>query len=258
MRARRFTSPWLVGLSLVLAAAQRATAGGADRAPGPDPGAAASEGTAHSEAAAPGAKADPRGASAGKAATAYRTQPYAAARAALERMTAADPGDAAACYYLGLTLLHHGGPTAPADAAPWLEKAVRLAPAQAAYFADYGGVCLKLADEHRSLDWALRGRDALERAAALDAGDLASREALVLFFGQAPWPVGNTLKARTYATEIGRRDPARGARSWISLGHLLEDKGDAPSARAAYRRALELEPANAAAQSALKRLEAAR
>ncbi len=192
------------------------------------------------------------------AAVVYRTQPYAAARAALERMAAAQPANAAACYYLGLSVLHHGGPSALDDAAPWLEKAVRLNPAVAAWFADYGGVCLKLADRKRSLDWALRGRDALERAATLDPGDLASREALVLFYGQAPWPVGSTLKARTHAAEIGRRDPARGARSWVSLGRLLEAKGDAASARAAYRRALELVPADAAAQAAVRRLEAAR
>jgi tetratricopeptide (TPR) repeat protein len=197
-------------------------------------------------------------ASGGDAAVVYRTQPYATARAALERLTAEHPADGAACYYLGLTLLHHGGPRALDEAEPWLAKAVRLGPAEAAWFADYGGVCLKLADRERSLDWALRGRDALERAAALDPGDLASREALVLFYGQAPWPVGNTLKARTHAAEIGRRDPARGARAWVSLGRLLETKGDAASARAAYRRALELEPGNAAARAAVQRIEAAR
>ncbi len=192
--------------------------------------------------------------SGGDAATLYRITPATAARTALERLAAAEPKNAPARYYLGLTLMHQGGPTAFAAAAPWLKQATELDPQRAAYFADYGGVCMKLANQHQSLDWALKGRDALERAAALDPGDLASREILVQFYGQAPWPVGNTMKARAHAGEIGRRDPRRGARAWVMLGRLLEKKSEVALAKSSYQKALDLAPGDPDARQALARL----
>jgi len=182
--------------------------------------------------------------------------PAPAPAAAAPSQAPAPAAAAAADYQRGVALMKQGGPTAFAEAAPWLKRATDLDPQRAPYFADYGAVCLKLANQRQSLDWALKGRDALERAAALDPGDLASREILVQFYGQAPWPVGNTMKARAHAAEIGRRDPRRGARAWVMLGRLLEKKSEVALAKSSYQKALDLAPGDPEARQALARLGA--
>ena len=80
---------------------------------------------------------------------------YPEARAAFQRILDADPSNAAACYYLALALQR--GPSPSLDQArSWLEKAVKLAPANEPYLAQYGGVCL-LADRGRYFIAALGG-----------------------------------------------------------------------------------------------------
>ncbi len=184
----------------------------------------------------------------------YGAHRYPEARAALEQITAAHPQDAAACYYLGMTLRHRGDAGARDAAIVWLQRAVALAPANAAYLGDYGGTCLELADQHHSFTFATRGRSAMEKAIALDPNNLDARQGLMQFYARAPWPLGSGARARTQADEILRRDPARGLRAFLVLGRALEKAGNREGARDAYAVALKLDPANAEAAAAASRL----
>jgi len=184
----------------------------------------------------------------------FRTRRYSEARAALEPLAEANPPNPAACYFLGLTLLRGGDPAALDGAAAWLEKAVRLKPSDASYLADYGDACLSLASRRNSFVMAVRGRDALEKAVALDPGDLATREGLVRFYGEAPFPLGDPGRARAQAAAIGARNPLRGAEALVALGRIFEKKGERPQARSAYAAALQFDPGSRAAITALARL----
>ncbi len=181
----------------------------------------------------------------------YRSRRYLEAQSALTAIVAAEPRNARACHYLGLALRRAGGDRALDQALPWLRKAAELAPGNAGYVGDYGGACLELADRHGSFMLATRGRDALERAVALDPGDLAARTGLMQFYARAPWPLGDSQRARREAAEIGRRSPSRGARAWELLGRIRDREGDRDGARSAYREALRLEPKSPSAAAAL-------
>jgi Flp pilus assembly protein TadD len=184
----------------------------------------------------------------------YHTKNFAAATAALEAIVAADPQNAAACHALGLALSHRGDRQANDAALPWLEKAMKLAPANSTYVGDYGGTCLELADEHRSFSFATRGRDGLERAVQLDANNLDARDGLMQFYARAPWPLGSDSRARTQAEEIARRNPAQALRTYLRLGLSFEKAGDRKAARVAYAAALRFDPASPQAAAALARL----
>ena len=147
----------------------------------------------------------------------YDAKKYPEAGAALEKITAAEPKNAAAAYYYGMTLRRRGDNTALDDAVPWLAKAAELEPNNATYLADYGGSAMQLADKTRSLSGANRGRDAMIRAIELNPENLQAREGLMQFYSQAPWPVGSTSKAYAQAEEILKRDPIRGLTALITL-----------------------------------------
>jgi cytochrome c-type biogenesis protein CcmH/NrfG len=116
----------------------------------------------------------------------YRQKKYAEARAVLEPITAANPSDAAAAYYLGMTLLRQGGPSSLDGSRLWLGKAVKLAPGNPDYLADYAGVCLLMADRDNSFSLALEGRDAMTRAIAANPSDIEACAGLMRFYAKAP------------------------------------------------------------------------
>jgi len=139
----------------------------------------------------------------------YQKHDYPAARVALEKITSAEPANAAACYYLGSTLLHRGDAKALDDAVPWLEQAARLAPTNATYLAEFGGASLELAGKNTSISAATKGRDAMEQAIKLDPANLDARAGLMQFYERAPWPLGSSAKAAAQLEEIRQRDPDR-------------------------------------------------
>ena len=139
----------------------------------------------------------------------YSDHQYPAARVALEKIAAAEPTNAAACYYLGETLLRRGDTQALDDAVPWLEKAAQLAPTNATYLSDFGGASMELAGKNTSLSAATKGRDAMEQAIKLNPDDLESRAGLMQFYERAPWPIGSSAKAAAQLEEIRQRDPDR-------------------------------------------------
>ena len=75
----------------------------------------------------------------------YREKNYAEAEAALRKVVGADPSNAAANYYLGLTLTKSNDPDALEKAVPYLQKASELAPGNSDYIDDYGVSCLRAA-----------------------------------------------------------------------------------------------------------------
>jgi len=153
----------------------------------------------------------------------YRAKKYPDARAVLEKIAAAEPANAAACYYLGMTLLHRSEPGALDDAAQWLKKAVQLEPDNPHYLADYGGTELQRANKNRSLSAATDGREAMEKAIRLDPGNLDAREGLMRFYDEAPWPLGSSAKAREQREQIRQRDPERGLVLEVQLKARAKD-----------------------------------
>jgi cytochrome c-type biogenesis protein CcmH/NrfG len=185
----------------------------------------------------------------------YESQRYAEACVALAPVVAQEPGNAEACHTLGLALSHRGDPGANAAAAPWLQKASELVPANPDYLADYAGNCLQLARVHRSYSLAKQGRDLMEKAIVLDPENLDGRYGLMRFNAEAPWPLGETSKAFAQAGEIARRDSIRGRQAFLWLGRYFGRKGKTETARRAYREVLLLDPHNAAATAALAQLK---
>lgn len=147
----------------------------------------------------------------------YDAKQFPEARAALEKITAAEPNNAAACYYYGMTLRRRGDATAIDDAVPWLAKAAELEPKNATYLADFGGSSLQLAGKTSSISAANRGKDALLRSLELNPNNLDAREGLLQFYAQAPWPIGSSSKAAAQADEIAKRDPQRGLLAQITV-----------------------------------------
>ena len=141
----------------------------------------------------------------------YKEKKLPEARSALEKITTTDPSNAAACHYLGLTLIAAHDPALQENAIAWLEKAVQLDPDNVSYLFSYGESSLKFARKNRSLGAANHGRDALEKIVQLDPTHLDAHEELYQFYEEAPWPVGSSAKASTHLEAIRKRDPDRAA-----------------------------------------------
>jgi tetratricopeptide (TPR) repeat protein len=147
----------------------------------------------------------------------YKVKKYPEAREALQKLTAAEPTNAAAAYYYGMTLRRRGDNSALEDAVPWLAKAIELEPNNATYLADFGGSSMQLAGKKTSLSAATRGRDAMIRAIELAPDNLDAREGLMQFYAQAPWPLSSISKALAQADEIAKRDTTRGLAAFITV-----------------------------------------
>ncbi|MEO5960550.1 MAG: tetratricopeptide repeat protein [Opitutaceae bacterium] len=139
----------------------------------------------------------------------YEAKQFPDARLALEKIVASEPKNAAACYYLGQTLLRRADPKSLDEAAPWLEKATQLDPANAKFLADYGGASLLLAAKNTSVSAATKGRDAMEKSLKLDPTSIDARIGLMQFYQRAPWPLGSSAKAAAQLEEIRKLDPDR-------------------------------------------------
>ena len=165
------------------------------------------------------------------------------ARSILAAITARDPENTHALWYLGQTYLLM---QRREDAMVVLERAMKLAPQDHRILADFGSACLLRADELgttlKSIGYARRGRTALEQAVALAPDELAYREGLVAFYKQAPSVVGGSMaKAYAQADEIAKRDPLRGAVNKASI-QAKEQRFD--EARSLCDEALRTQPDN--------------
>jgi predicted Zn-dependent protease len=161
----------------------------------------------------------------GDAIALYKQKKYPEARSILGPLVAAEPSNAPACYFLAMTLRRSDGPSALDPAHVLLARAVRLAPGNAGYLAEYADVCWKMADRDKSFSLALEGRDAMTRSIAADPSDLDGREGLMQFYAQAPWPMGDPDKALALAAQIAGRDPKRGIAAYRKIEALFQKSG---------------------------------
>jgi tetratricopeptide (TPR) repeat protein len=257
----------------------------------------------------------------------FKARRYPEARVALEKIVAAEPQNAAAQHYLGRTIAARNDTAALNEALGPLGKAVELEPNNAVYLGIYGGTSLQYAGRTNSLSAATKGRDAMEKALAIDPDYIEAREGLFQFYQRAPWPIGSSAKARVQLEEIRKRDPdlatvldvvsktnakeypaafamcdavlaknpdnyvalyhygrtasisglnlERGLASlqrclkfepptpasptrsnvWQRIGNILEQLNRPDDARAAYKTALELDPSNRQASTALEKMK---
>jgi len=153
----------------------------------------------------------------------FQSKQYPAARAAFEAIAKAEPRNASACYYLGLTLQRRGDEHAIDEAAPWLEKAVQLEPNNPVYLAEFGGLSMVLAQKNTSYTAASKGREAMEKAVQLNPENLDARQGLFEFYEQAPWPLGSSAKASVQLGEIQKRDPVRALALSVRLKTDVKD-----------------------------------
>jgi hypothetical protein len=170
----------------------------------------------------------------------FNARHYAEARAILEPLVAAEPSNAAASYYLGMTYLRAGGPTALDSARLWIGKAMKLAPDDESYLAEYSGVCLLMADRDSSFSLALEGRDGMVRAIEEKPGDIEAMEGLMRFYAKAPWPLGDGAKAIALAGDIAAHDPKKGADEFKALVATFTKEGRGQEAAEAAKAAQSL------------------
>jgi tetratricopeptide (TPR) repeat protein len=174
----------------------------------------------------------------------YNSKRYAEARAILEPLVAAEPANAAASYFLGMTYYRAGGPTALDSARLWLGKAVKLAPDDENYLAEYSGVCLLMADRDGSFSLALEGRDGMSRAIEEKPADIEAMEGLMRFYAKAPWPLGDRAKALALAGDIASRDPKKGSDEYKFLAATFTNEGRTQEAADAVKAAQSLAAAH--------------
>jgi tetratricopeptide (TPR) repeat protein len=170
----------------------------------------------------------------------FRQKHFAEAKAILEPLVAAGPPNARADYFLGMSDLQLGGPTALDSARLWLGKAVKLAPENENYLAQNSGVCLLMADRDNSLALAMEGRDGMTRAVAANPQDVEACEGLMRFYAKAPWPLGDADKALGLAAQIAKVDPRRGIAAYRSVQATFERTGRADLAISASKSAQSL------------------
>lgn len=163
------------------------------------------------------------------------------ARDPLEKLVAGEPGNLEAILLLAQV---YNGMGRRDDGIRLLEPLVETRPDDVRVLGLYAGQCLLRAGElgagFRALRLARRGRELMERAAALAPDDISFREGLVDFYRQAPALAGGSLeKARAHADAIARIDPVRGA-AWQAA--ILMEEGKPAEALAACDGALAARP----------------
>ncbi|MDB6168928.1 MAG: hypothetical protein JWM88_1792 [Verrucomicrobia bacterium] len=156
----------------------------------------------------------------------YRAKKYPEAREAFARLSAADPKNAEAHFYLGAIAQRRGDLD---GALSELETATSLDPANSSYFLELGGAYGEAAEKagmFAKMGLAKKCQAALEKAVELNPDNLVARNGLVSYYRAAPTFVGGGLsKAYDEAEEIRKRDPVMGA-SVLGQLYLAEKKYD--------------------------------
>lgn len=203
----------------------------------------------------------------------FATGHYDSAIASLRAVAETDPTDAEAAFYLGRA---HFALERWDEAVEWLEKAVELAPRQAAYHHRLGqayGEKTRATGLLGRAGPARRTRQHLSQAVALDPRLVEARSDLVEFYLEAPGFLGGGVdKALEEAAAVRALDEREGLRAYakiyreqeneaelraiyeegvrkypdlgrflLELGYLREREGDVAGALALFDRLSELE-----------------
>jgi tetratricopeptide (TPR) repeat protein len=152
---------------------------------------------------------------------------YAEARAAFERVVAAEPQNAEALFDLGWTAFRQNQ---PAESAKLLEKATALDGTKSLYFRVLGAcvAMIQRASFFAKAGWARKSLAAYDRAVALDPDDLDARAGRLNYYWHAPGIAGGSMdKARAEAEVIRKRDPVRGAQALADLNVAEKEYAEA-------------------------------
>jgi len=148
----------------------------------------------------------------------FESGQYPEARAAFEKIAAAEQPNAEITFYLGWTAFRLNQPE---ESVKFLEKATALDGTRSLYFhvlGDAYGVLTQRASVFGKIGWAKKCLAAYDRAVALDPDNLDARAARLSYYWHAPAIGGGGMdKARAEAEEIRRRDPVRGAQALADL-----------------------------------------
>ena len=150
---------------------------------------------------------------------------YSAARQMLERLTAAEPGNAEAFFQLGRAAMTLDDD--PATAVSALEKATELSPANSRYqqrLGDAYGRSAQKAGVFSKFGLARKCKAAYEKAVELDPKNIDAHFSLLGYYQQAPGIAGGGMDhAYAEAEVIKKLDPTRGRTAFATL-YLAEKK----------------------------------
>jgi tetratricopeptide (TPR) repeat protein len=171
----------------------------------------------------------------------FENRQYAESAALLAGVVAAEPGNARAHAYYGLTLANS---TRDLDGAiTHLEKAAALDPGNSRYQVWLGSIYGSKAGQSglfKAASLAGKAKAAFEKAVVLDPASVEARHALLQYYLNAPGIAGGSIaKAREQATAIVALDAHRG---YLAAARIAEHEEEWPKAEAAYREALKLQP----------------
>lgn len=161
----------------------------------------------------------------------YQAGKLPEAQAAFEKIAAAEPASAEACFYLGKVLVDR---QKPEPAVTWALKATQLAPGSSVYFNALGeayGVAAQNAGILSKAGLAKKCLAAWNKAVELDPNNLEARKNRLEYYVEAPGLFGGGKdKAYAEAEEIRRRDAVEGA---VMLANLYVRDRKYPEAFAA-------------------------
>lgn len=148
----------------------------------------------------------------------YNQRKNPEAKAAFEKLTAADAKSAEAWHYLGQLAIRADDPE---TAVKHHEKAVALDPTNSNYshrLGDAYGRSAQKAGIFSKMGLAGKCRTAYEKAVELDSKNIDARSSLMSYYQQAPGIAGGGMdKALAQAQEIKKLDAARGRFAFATL-----------------------------------------
>jgi tetratricopeptide (TPR) repeat protein len=166
----------------------------------------------------------------------FDARDYSQAKAELAPVAAAEPGNAAAAYYLGRIAIVDGDVE---TAVSWLERATKLEPGNVTYQRWLGRAYareVRRSGRFKQIRLAKKIRHAFETAVSLAPDDVDARHDLMQFYMLAPGFVGGGMgKAKAQAREIAARNPMLGT---VAQGWIAEAEKDDPRAVREYEAAL--------------------
>lgn len=184
----------------------------------------------------------------------YREGKLPEAKAAFEKLVAADAKDAESWHYLGIIALRNGDHE---NAVELHEKAIALEPSNSIFqvrLGDAYGVSAQKAGIFSKMSWAGKCRAAYEKAVELDPTSFDARISLMGFYRQAPGIVGGGMdKALKEAREIKKLDETQGR---FAIADIYASDEEYDLAFAEFEEVLESSPTDYAALYQTGRLAA--
>ncbi|HEY4247926.1 MAG TPA: hypothetical protein VGM64_13820 [Lacunisphaera sp.] len=150
--------------------------------------------------------------------TLFKQRQWAEAQVILQKVTAAEPNNAGAWFYLGQTYQFRDDAE---HSVPAFEKATALDSTNSiyqCYLGDAYGLAALKAGLFAKLGWANKCKAAYDKAVELDPKNIRARVSVMEFCRQAPSFLGGGMdKAYEQAAEIQKLDAVRGRKAYAGL-----------------------------------------